>query len=149
MQKKTTLPSGHELVINHVSLEAASSLLQLVATELTGIDKRLSDTILVAILSGDKENLKASLAATDINTFLNIMLRLLGSRQVLEAVIACMEKWVLAGEKVTWARFDPDDFRQDLLPCAKEVGRHALLPFFESLALLSPIPTDPPSASRG
>lgn len=147
IQKKVTLPSGHELTINHVSFASASKLRRLVAAELVKIEVRFSDSIVPALLSKNVKNVLAALSGTDINTLKNLLFHLLSSEEIEQAVLACMVKWMIDGEAVKAETFEQDDRRGDLIPCAVEVGRHALLPFFASLESLSSIQSDQPESS--
>jgi hypothetical protein len=133
IQTKKKLPSGHELTINHVSLAAASALRRAVARELQKIQVGFSEAMIPALLSQKKENIAAALSGTDLNTLKDLLLGFLASEEIEILVMGCMAKWSLDGEAVTPETFEPDDRRGDFIPCAVEVGRYALLPFFGSL----------------
>ena len=137
MQKKTTLPSGHDLVINHVSFSAASALRRAVARELLKVNIQFSESIVPALLSKDIENVKAALGGTEVNTLKNVLLVLLASEDMEPLVFECCKKWVLAGKPVTPEVFEDEDLWGDLIPLTKEVARAALLPFFSSLGFPS------------
>ena len=147
MQPRTPLASGHELQMNSVSLDAAATLLELVAAELARADKRLSESLILAVLSKDKATIMQALGGQDVDVFLSVALRMLASRDIRNAIVDCMKKWVLDGEAVSWKTFEPADRRGDLLPCALEVARAALLPFIANLGLKSSSPTGPTSDS--
>ena len=150
MQKKKKLPSGHELVINSVPYAAAKRLRRLVAAEMVKVDAKFSEGLIPALLVKEidpktgavdedkrKGNVLAALSGTDLNTVKNFLFQLLASEEIEDAVLDCMEKWMLDGIAVKAETFHPDDRRGDLIPCAVEVGRYALLPFFESLGFSS------------
>ena len=140
MQKKTTLPSGHDLVINHVSFAAASALRRAVARELLKVNIQFSESIIPALLSKDIENVKASLGGTEVNTLKEALLVLLASEELEPIVFECSKKWLLAGKLVTPDVFEDDELRADLIPLSVEVAREALLPFFSRLGLPSSTP---------
>ena len=142
MQKKIKLPSGHELTVNHVQYGAAAKLRRLVSAEIVKIDVRFSDSMIPALLSKDRELVLAALSGTEVNTLKNLLFQLLSSEEIEATVIDCMAKWLLDGDAVKAETFEPDDRRGDLIPCAVEVGRYALLPFFENLGLPSSSPQD-------
>jgi hypothetical protein len=147
MQTRTTLPSGHELQINKVELDAAAALLEIVSAELARADKRLSEKLILAVLAKDKAALMEALGGQDVDMFLSLVFRFLANRDIRLAVLECMKKWILCGEAATWKAFEPEDRRGDLIPCALEVARYALLPFFANLGLKSSAPTEPTNDS--
>lgn len=143
MQNKITLPSGHTLVSNGVSFSHAGRLRRLVAAELLKVNLSFSDGIFVALLApalspaAKKQRLIAALGGTDANTIKDLFLTLMGSEELESHLFACMAKWHLEGEAVKESVFEADDRREDFLPCAWEVMKVGLLPFFGSLASLS------------
>jgi hypothetical protein len=140
MQKKTTLPSGHDLVINHVSFAAASALRRAIARELLKVNVQFSESIIPALLTRDVNNITASLSGTEVNTLKEVLLVLLASEELEGLVLDCCKKWVLAGRPVTNEVFEDDELRGDLIPLSVEVAREALLPFFSNLGLPSSTP---------
>lgn len=162
MQKTLTLPSGAKLVINHVSLTAASNLKRVVARELLKVCLNLSDTLLptlVSVAMADptdekarsqaRMNVLASLGGTEVNSIKDALLSLIGSAEVDAAIMDCMQKWTLDGKGITLETFEPDDRRGDLYPCAVEVGKEALLPFFANLGFGSSSPGSSTKSSPG
>lgn len=137
MQTKVTLPSGHQLTINVVEYDAAKRLRQLVFAEFIKVHLSVSDGLIPALMSKDRNNILAALSGTEINTLKNLFSAFLASDEIEDQVIVCMHKWMLDGVAIKAETFHPDDRRGDLIPCAVEVGRHALLPFFAKLGLPS------------
>lgn len=138
LQKKLTLPSGHELTINHVPAAAAFHLKRVCANECAKIGIQFSEGIIPALLSMDKGNVIAALGGTDVNTLKNLFLQLVGSEEVDRAILGCVGKWMLDGKAITFETFEPDDCRGDYYPMAVEVAKEALVPLFRSLASLLP-----------
>lgn len=133
MQKKVKLPSGAELVINDVIYDNAKALKNLVSRKLVSTEVALSDDVLPALLSGDRSQVLAALGGSEVNSLKNLFFGLVGDDAIEDAVIRCMERWVLNGEAVKAETFHPKDRRGDLIPCAVEVAKEAVLPFFAHL----------------
>lgn len=142
MQKKVTLESGHELVVNKTSFKNASRLRRLVLAELVKVNMQFSEGLIPALLSKNRANVIAALSGTEVNTLKNLICLLLSSEEIEAAVFDCMTKWMLEGEAVTAETFESDDRWGDLIPCAVEVGRYVLLPFISSLGLQLSDPSD-------
>jgi hypothetical protein len=151
-----TLKSGAVLTINVSDLETATNLLQVVCGELQTVDKNISADFLLALASGNAEQAKAAVSGMEVNTITNAVLQLLRSKPVLAAFYACAEKCLHNGQKIiregfvrdgkkVAATFEPEQFRGDLLPTAKEVIKANLIPFFAGLGLESSPPTDQPT----
>lgn len=149
MQKALTLESGAKLVINHVSLASAFKLKRLVSRELLKVNLSFSDAMIPAIMSKNRNNVIAALSGTEVNSLKDALLSLLGSEEIDEALVDCMLKWTLDGKPIKFETFEPDERRGDLYPCALEVAKEALLPFFSHLGFESSTPETETKPSPG
>jgi hypothetical protein len=152
MQKKTTLPSGHDLVINHVSYDSAAKLRRAFARELLKVNVQFSESVIPALLTKPEgkdeaersanrlQNILAALSGTEVNSLKDVLLVLLSSEELEPLVMACAHKWILDGRAVTQELFEAEDLWPDLIPLSIEVAREAVLPFFSRLVLPSSIP---------
>ena len=128
------LKSGATLGISIAPFASSSKLLKAIVTELKGVDIEL-------------ENIDfAKLASQDINTMKNAICQLLASDQLEKAVFECMTKCTYNGSRIVKDTFEPEDARQDYLPCAWEVIKVNLRPFFSGLDLSS-LTSEPPAPS--
>lgn len=127
-----TLKSGHTLVLGLADFEDGVNLLQTLLGELKKADADLSGI--------DLNNLK-DIGDLDLNVVKNAILQVCASKAVLACFFACAKRCTLGNDQVkfaiTPASFKPAEFRGDFLPCAWEVMRFNLAPFFESLDLSS------------
>lgn len=127
-----TLKSGHTLGLGLADFEDGVNLWQTLMGEVKKADVDLSGFDLKHINEvGD----------LDINVIKNAILQVCSSKAVLACFFACAKRSTLGNEQVkfaiTPASFKPAEFRGDFLPCAWEVMRFNLAPFFESLDLSS------------
>ena len=146
MKTTITLKSGHHLVINLASLAAASDLKNAIANDfqarvsLNGV----SDSLVFALLTGDRMKVLAAIAGSDVNVLWNIVLTLLGSPRIEAAFFECAKTCTLdvkgPVEKITRETFEPAEARRDLIPVALEVMKENLSPFFEDLLSSLPSP---------
>ena len=118
-----TLKSGAVLAASIAPFSVSNKLLKTIVRELKGVDVEL-------------ENLDFSkLAAQDINTLKNAICQILGSDAIEQAVFECLAKCTYNGTRIVRDTFDPEDARADYLPCAWEVIKINLRPFFSGLDL--------------
>ena len=139
MKKLTTLKSGHKLTVNLASFALASELKSTIAQELqTRVTlSGMSESVVFALLAGNKKAAVAALAGADVNVLWNVVLTLMGSRAIEAAVFECAKTCMLNAqgpdEKITRETFEPENARRDLIPVALEVMKENLIPFFEDL----------------
>ncbi len=148
MKKTTTLKSGHKLTLNCASLAAASELKFAIANELQRkvTLSGMSEGVVFALLAGERKAALAGIAGSDVNVLWNIVLTLLGSREIEAAFFECARVCMLNAkgpdEAVTRETFEPEGARRDLIPVALEVMKLNLAPFFEDLLLPSSTPAE-------
>jgi len=119
------LKSGAVLVVNMAPFSSSNKLLKVIMRELKTVDLELENLDL------------AKIASQDINTLKNAVCQLLSSDALEQAVFECMGKCTYNGSRIVKDTFEPDDARQDYLPCAWEVIKANLRPFFSGLDLSS------------
>jgi hypothetical protein len=153
MKKVTTLKSGHVLTVNVASLAAASELKSVIANEL---QRRvtlngMSDGVVFALLAGNRKGVLGAIAGSDVNVLWQIVLTLLGSREIEAAFFECAKVCTLntvgPDVKIDRTTFEPEEVRRDMIPVALEVMKENLSPFFEDLLSQSPIPGAETAAS--
>ena len=155
MLKTHTLPSGTKMGIEIASWGVVGILRRALAKEMKAVDIQLSDSVLGAALSKDPRAIMAALGGSDVNGLKNIVMQLLGSQEVEEAVFMCMVKCTLqpegeAVQKITAATFEPEARREDFIPAAVEVIRQNLTPFIKSLNFgLKVSKLEPPGTAPG
>jgi hypothetical protein len=130
------LKSGAVLVVNMAPFSASNKLLKVVMRELKTVDLELENLDL------------AKIATQDINTLKNAICQLLASDALEQSVFECMAKCTYNGSRVVKETFEPEDSRGDYLPCAWEVIKANLRPFFSGLDLSSLGSGQPPSDDR-
>lgn len=130
------LKSGAVLVVNMAPFSASNKLLKVVMRELKTVDLELENLDL------------AKIATQDINTLKNAICQLLASDALEQSVFECMAKCTYNGSRVVKETFEPEDARGDYLPCAWEVIKANLRPFFSGLDLSSLGSGQPPLDDR-
>jgi len=130
------LKSGAVLVVSMAPFSSSNKLLKVIMRELKTVDVQL-------------ENLDFSrIGSQDINTLKNAVCQLLASDTLEQAVFECMARCTYNGNRIVKDTFEPDDARGDYLPCAWEVIKINLRPFFNGLDLSSLGSGQPPSGDR-
>lgn len=136
--QKVTLKSGHEIELQPPSFAQATRLYKALCAELikVNVSFKLSDL--------------KTFATRDVGELKNLILQVLGSDAIEQAIFSCAEKCTLDGERITRATFEPVDHRCDWLPVALEVAKHSLSPFFANLdfASFQKEPASPPTPSQ-
>ncbi len=89
--------------------------------------------------SGLTDDLKGKalddIKGVDIATFLPAIMQMLGSPEILAAIMRCLERCTYAGERITATTFDDEEARGDFYQVAMECVKTNLAPFFRSLLL--------------
>jgi hypothetical protein len=80
-----------------------------------------------------KELFEMDLGEEALNTFKNLICRLLSSQEIDAALWQCFGRVTYNGVKVTKDTFEPDHVRADYLPVVKEVMVANLAPFTKNL----------------
>lgn len=128
------LKSGAVLVVNMAPFSSSNKLLKVIVKELKNVEIELENLDL------------AKFASQDINTLKNAVCQMLASDALEQAVFECMAKCTYNGSRIVKDTFEPEDARGDYLPCAWEVIKANLRPFFSGLDLSSltsgPAPSD-------
>lgn len=123
---KKTLESGAELDVTLSSFSVCNKLKNVVVQELESIKFDIGD--------GKIENLfESEFGPEAVNTFKNLICRIISSEKIEEAIWPCMDRATYKGVKITRETFENEDARQDYLPVFKEVLWLNLRPFFKSL----------------
>ena len=145
MREEVTFKSGNRLTVQCAPFAVASALRRAVAAELKAV---AIDTAGI-----DFANLSAS--GVPLNTLKDLLMQVLASEKIENAVWDCMEKGpaVLNDQKMTRSTFDGaegEKLRVDYLNCAMEVALANLTPFIAGLDLrwLSPAKTEKSSDPR-
>lgn len=136
---EVTLKSGRTLRLAVAPFAVANKLRKTVASELLKVEIDVGKID----MSMDIRNLDPRA----LNTLKNVVCQLLASDQVEACFFECAGRCTLDGQAVKRETFDSEDARGDFLPCAWEVIRHNLAPFFESLDLSSLTSAPTPAAS--
>ena len=123
MQK--TLKSGVTVELAVAPFKVAKELFKVLANELKLVEVDLGTLDLSKIQN------------TDINAIKNAILQLAGSDKVEAHVFACLARCTYNGVKITPDTFEPEEARGDYLPCALEVIKINVVPFFSGLELPS------------
>lgn len=130
------LNSGAVLAVSIAPFSSSKKLLNVVMQELKDVDLELENLDL------------ANFASQDINTLKNAICQLLGSENLERAVFECMAKCTYNGSRIVKDTFEPEEARADYLPCAWEVIKANLRPFFKNLDLSllasAPAPSENP-----
>jgi hypothetical protein len=140
MKHQTILPSQSTLLITLAPLAAAGKLRRTLAKEFQKVELSLSPAIITAVQTRDTRKILAAFGDAEINCLKDLVMQVLGSEDLENAVFDCLAWCTLNGEKITKATFEPEAARADLLPAAWEVIQVNLLPFFASLISTSSIP---------
>jgi hypothetical protein len=139
VKTEVTLPSGSKLGLQIASFSDAGLLRRVLARELKTVRVEISPDLLPAIVSGDRKLILAAFGANDVNFLWSIFLQVLGSEELELAVFECMKSCVLAragtgpAVKILPETFRSEEAREDFLPCAWEVMKFNLRPFFSRL----------------
>ena len=157
MREKIKLPSGAELDAQVPDFAQAKRLLKVVAAQLTKAD--IGNLNLGRALRQNQDGTVAlDLLQADfkIDGLKNAFLQLIASDEVEAVLHACMEPCLYRGQKITFAStpdlpatFEEPQNRADYFPCAWEVARITLSPFWSSLASKFSKKPDEASGSPG
>jgi hypothetical protein len=123
------LPSGRTLVVSIAPFPAASKLRKIIAAELLKVEINVGKLD----LNLDIKNLDPRA----LNTLKNVVCLLLSSDAVEAGFFECAARCTIDGAAIKRDSFDHEQSRQDFIPCAWEVIRANLAPFFASLDLSS------------
>ncbi len=132
MTPSKLLPS---LMLGTPPFKVAKKLYRTIARELESVDVEL-----------DSLNLQ-DLAGKDINVFKNVILRVISSEAIEDAIWECATHSTLDHAKITPDLFEVEEKRADYPIVAWEVTRHSLSPFFKNLRSL--FVTDKKAPSNG
>lgn len=139
MKESVTLKSGAELQLQMATFALSMRLLKSVVNELKAVK-------LDIMLNGQLDLKKLQQMDLPIDMLKNACCQMLGSDAVETAVMDCAKVCLYAGEKITRDSFEKEEARQDYLPCAWEVMKMNLAPFFKGLDLKSLTASPPPDA---
>lgn len=128
--KSVTLKSGNTLEIQEADFEKAWDLAQLVAAELAeelpGL--KIDSLDVEEILEKD----------VDVGKIISVILRLVASKRIYNAIWPCFESCLYNGAKVSRVgTFDNPKSRSDFIPCVIELFKVNVLPFIGGLDLSS------------
>lgn len=126
---KTTLPSGAELDITLAPFGAGHKLFKAVLSEIESVKLNLGGSSFGDFLGREVDG-------EAIDTIKNLIVRLLSSEKVEEALWPCLERSTYRGHKVNKDLFEEEGIRADFIPICKEVLGFNLSPFFKNLASL-------------
>lgn len=112
--KKISLSNGKELQITLAPFKEARELYQAILKSCKGI----------------KIDVKTEL---DVNFFKDISFELLSSKEVEEALEACMRRCLIDKLKIDENTFEPEEMREVYLQVCFEVAKANVLPFMKSL----------------
>lgn len=133
MNEVTKLKSGSELTLIEAPFEEASALMESLVNELKAVNVDIGNLGEYLAQDGDVQQLIAD--PKIVNTFKNTVCQLLGSKTFKAALMTCMGRCMLNGDRITLKSFEAA--RGDYLPTAWEVARFNLVPFFAGLDLSS------------
>lgn len=136
------LKSGHVLGFGIAPFSVANKLRKVVAAELLKVELQI-----------EKIDFKADFSKLDpkaLNSVKNVAMQLLASDALEAAVFECLARCTLDGEAIKRDSFEEEAMRGDFLPCAWEVIRRNLAPFFANLDLssLAPIESLPAAGQK-
>ena len=130
MNKEITLASGNVLCFQMASFSEGMKLFKVIANEIKQVDA-----------SFDMNNLKGLMAqevkGDALNVMKNLVCQLIGSDALERALGPCMARCTYNGHAIKPDAFEPEEARGDYLPCAWEVIRGNVAPFFNGLNLQS------------
>lgn len=132
------LKSGRTLLITIAPFAVANKLRKTVAAELLKVEIDVGKLD----MSLDIRNLDPRA----LNTLKDVVCQMLASDQVEACFFECAARCTIDGSSIKKDSFENEDARGDFLPCAWEVIRHNLAPFFESLDLSSLTSAPPPKS---
>ena len=131
-----TLPSGRTLLVTIAPFSAANKFRKVMAKEMLSVDLDLGG--LTAPKDGTLLDLDLTkLPPEALSTIKNLFCTLLASDAIEACFWECAQRCTIDGAKVDKNSFDPAETRADFLPCAWEVMKTNVPPFFESLGLSS------------
>lgn len=130
MNKEITLPSGRILVFQMAPFADGMKLFKIVANELKQVDASIDMTNLKSLMAQEVKG-------DTLNIIKNLVCQLMGSDALERALAVCMARCTYDGMSIDKDTFEPEEARGDYLPCAWEVIKNNLAPFFKGLNLKS------------
>ena len=130
MNKEITLPSGRILVFQMAPFADGNKLCKVVFNELKQVDASFD-------MSNIKNLMSQDIKGDTMNIIKNLICQLMGSDALERALGVCMARCTYEGMSITKDTFEPEEARGDYLPCAWEVIKNNLAPFFKGLNLQS------------
>lgn len=122
MTDEMTLKSGNTVTLGMASFADGMRLFKVLVSELKLVDIDLTSLADVGALAGK-----------DINSIKNVLLQVLGSEALEQAVFKCAERSLYNGQRITRTSFEDEQARGDFFEVAWEVMRFNLSPFFKNL----------------
>jgi len=129
------LKSAAKLELQMPSFANGTRLYKVLANEIKGIPFDMKIT-----------SMEALAAAPDLGPIKGVVLQILGSDAVESVVFDCLAGCLYNGARITRDTFEDERARGDWLPCAWEVIKFTLAPFFGSLDFGS---ATPPAGATG
>lgn len=135
MNPTITLASGSTLEVQIAPFSTGTKLYKTIANELKTVDVGGSLSL-------------SQLGSLGLNDAKAAIFQLMGSDALEAAVFECMKFCLYNGEKISRATFEEVDARGDFLPCAWEVVKLNVSPFFKNLDLSSMVQGKPKSSGQ-
>jgi hypothetical protein len=125
MNPPIILKSGAEFQYGLPPFSSRTKLYKTLCSELLTVDVKLESLDL------------NKLAGTDVNTFKNLIFKLIGSDAFERAIFECAKKSQYNGRPINPDLFESEEATEDWFPVAWEVAKAVILPFAKNLALSS------------